>query len=156
MGIRYYGFALAADDVNSARADPNRFVHAAEHESIRHGWSDACLDKGWSVLQGLFGGLRWTMDGPSTRPAARLVAGDVYYTPEGTYLPHYGVLTPEEMTEIAADIELVTAADVDSYFDAERRDRRGDIRYTCDLLRQAQTFCREVVSRGQGAIYAIT
>lgn len=155
MGIRYYGFALAAKDVWAARADPHTYVHAAEAESLRRGWSDACVDKAWSYLQHLFGGRRWTLeDDPPPRPAYRLVAGNVQETGQG-YLPYYGVLTPAEMREIAPDIASVTEADVRRHCAESVALSHADVRWIAHALDQATTFSHDVVRRGQGAIYAI-
>lgn len=156
MGIRYYGWAISADEVIEAADDPWPVIRRADRRYHLPGWTNTDFDKAWPLMQGLLSP-HW----PETRPGYALLAGDVTY-PHGAlqgYEPHIGVLAPDRVPAVARDVGSVSPGDVRQYlaylcYDDQER-RRTDERYLTHYLAAARDFTADAAARGHGIIYQI-
>lgn len=157
MGIRYYGWAISANEVDEAADDPWQVIRRADQRHNLPGWTNTDFDKAWRLMQGLFSP-QW----PDTRPGYELVAGDVTY-PHGYlegYLPHIGVLAPTRVPVVARDVSSISPADVRGFcsslcYDDQQR-RQDDQEYLMYHLSAAQGFTADAAARGHGIIYVIS
>lgn len=155
MGIRYYGWAIHADEVTEAADHPRRVIRRADRRHYLPGWTNTSFDKAWHLMQRLF-----SPDWPRTRPGYELVAGDVTYPhdlAEG-YEPYIGVLSCDRLPAIARDVASVSTADVRlscaglCYDDRRRRD---DVGYLTHYVAAAKAFTADAAARGHGIVYMI-
>lgn len=156
MGIRYYGWAISADEVTEAADEPWQVIGRADQRHDRPGWTNTYLDKAWGLMQGLFAP-GWLQ----TRPGYELVAGDVTY-PNGSldgYEPHIGVLAGDRVPAVARDVSSVSPAELHTFCAGLRYDdqqRRQDAeKYLMHYLTAAQRFTADAAARGHGIIYLI-
>lgn len=157
MGVRYYAYPLAPELVARAMDDPRSFL---SDDPLADAWGLGrprraemlYLDKCWRQLQSLT-----SPPGGRPRPSHALVAGDVTYT-GGGWLPWIDVLTPSEVDDVARDLVLLDASDVEARFappgngTGEDRDERE---YVTHYLRAAQDFTAQMQQRGWGLVYLI-
>lgn len=157
MGIRYFAYPIAAEDYPAAREDPCPF-HGADPLADAWGLRDQrpemlYLDKCWRELQILLS----SPAGASTRPAARLVQGQVTHTDMG-WIPHEQALSPEAVSAIAADLATVDESDIRKTL---RRFNRPDdsedqeYEYVTQYLADAKEFATRLAREGLGLVYLI-
>ncbi|GAA1642199.1 DUF1877 domain-containing protein [Georgenia ruanii] len=157
MGIRYYAYPLAPDVVADAVDEPRSFL---SDDPLADAWglgrprrADMLyLDKCWRQLQRL----THPPDG-APRPAHALFAGNVTHTSEG-WMPWTAVLTPAAVDEVARDLALLDASDVDALLAPDGGGTAGaddERRYVNHFLHEAQTFTARLQPRGWGLVYLI-
>ena len=157
MGIRYYAYPLAPEFVDRAVDDPRPFI---SDDPLADAWGLGrprrpdmlYLDKCWGQLQRLT-----NLRGAAPRRAHALFTGNVTHTPEG-WIPWVGVLTPTDVDDVARDLALLDAGDVDALLarDGYGTDAAADERqYVNHHLREAQRFTAGMKQRGWGLVYLI-
>ncbi|GAA1805926.1 hypothetical protein [Agromyces neolithicus] len=150
MGIRYYAYPVAPNDIDDAKRNPDRYLGA---DPLMDAWGGTeprprmlYLDKCWSCLQGEFG-----IGTANERPAAELVRGEVRFVDLG-WFGFRRVLDAAEVAAIANDLELVlTEVDatwIDCPFD-------GATDYVRSYLTAARYFTQTLAERGEGLVYLI-
>ncbi len=149
MGIRYYAYPVSPREIAAARENPCRF-HG--DDPLMDAWGPAeerppmlYLDKCWPCLQRLF-----DLDGPTQRPAAELVRGDVTHVPTG-WIPYERVLGPAQVAAIADDLDAFLRGRTPT---ANCRFPDGGdcaTRWVTD----ARDFTRELEQAGYGLVYMI-
>lgn len=161
MGIRYYAWPLSASDVVAAREDPESFT---ADDPFCEAWFTAnegnCyLDKAWHGLQLV---LALSHNEEEDRPAEALVAGRVTFVETG-WIPHVGVLDPDELRLAAADLALVQI-DVPEPARSRRRsappqlipgNNLTDLDYLQHNLDELKSFTAALVAQGKGMVYLI-
>lgn len=161
MGIRYLAVSIDNDDYERIKAGPcvtcGSRPHPRDDDDYGYdeeGYSPPAtldLDKTWRYLQSVL----------RDRPSAALVEGHVTHTSRG-WISHQGLLSPQEVEEVAVDFSQVTALDVRNCltenahrgFGLDDRLER-DIEYVTHYLPAAQNFVREAASAGRGVMYYI-
>ena len=155
MGIRYFAQSVDQADFEHIKAGPCPTCGARPHPRDK-AYDDAepitvSLDKSWSYLQAAF-------ESTGHFAALQLVDGDVTHTHEG-WISFQGIVAPEFMPELAADLGSVTTDELRSLFitDGEWRDERSedDFDYASHYLAEALTFAKSVSSQGLGVVYYI-
>lgn len=155
MGIRYFAQSVDQADFEHVKAGPcptcGSRPHPRDSEPGDPEPFTVSLDKSWSYLQAVF-------ESTGHLAALQLVDGHVTHTYDG-WISHQGVIAPEFMPELAADLESVTAEEVRSLFieGGEWRDERseGDFDYASHYLAEALEFAKSVSSKGLGVVYYI-
>ena len=152
MGIRYFASAIRPTDVDTARSDPRCFQCKRYDdddwdptEPVDRGLD---LDKSWWELQLLF----------ESRPAHMLVEGRVTQSSNG-WIPHYGVLDPEQVRQVAEDLatideDVLVRAGVRGYDGVIARGS-SDFNYVMQYLNAAKEFTALLARDGLGLIYTI-
>jgi len=158
MGIRWYGWAVTADEAERARVDPWPVIRIADDRHDTPGWASAGFDKAWGPMQCLFSDPR--REGVfNPRPAYSLVAGNVHYLDSGEYRAHVGILSARQVREISDDLETVSRADVRGFCRCWISDERArpveEEEYLAQFIEEAKEFAADSASRGQCAIYII-
>ena len=156
MGIRYYAYPVAAEDIERARLDPWLYL---SDDPLSDAWGPAelrprmlYLDKCWRALQHLLGPRE---DRPA-RPSFALVEGQVTFAGNGGWYSWLRVIDPEQLTEIARDIVLVDEDDVRELFPAQPGEMQRDtVDYVAPYLADAQRFVTELAREGKGLVYTI-
>lgn len=157
MGIRYYAYPINAEDYPSAREDPGPF-HG--FDPLADAWGSRqnqpemlYLDKCWSELQLLLG----SPEGHATRPAARLVEGQVTHTAMG-WIPYKQALSPAEVKSIADDLATIGEFDIRRKLPTNNRPHGSEddeYRYVAQYLDEATKFTARLASEGRGLVYLI-
>jgi hypothetical protein len=159
MGIRYYAYPVEPEMIDLARKDPRAFVG---DDPLADAWGPLderppmlYLDKAWREFQLLLA----TPEHASPRPALSLVDGRVTHTGMG-WIPHFAVLSPEQVSAVSADLATVSEPDIRTMIAGGQRvfpqdGIEGEISYVFRYLRDAQTFCAELSEKGLGLAYMI-
>jgi len=157
MGIRYSAYPVQATDIELARREPRHFINdnpLVGFDGPYDEWFHLDLDKSWHYLQRLF---TWPHSSPAER-GLELVEGNVHYLNSGEYEPHFGVLDPDQVDQVARAIFWTDKVDVLAMLIAENRsgDRlRDDTAYVGHHLEAAKRFTARVAEAGHGLIYSI-
>lgn len=154
MGIRYYAYPVAAEDIENARADPRLYMAS---DPLADAWGPEelrpqmlYLDKCWSALQHLLG----PHDAQPPRVSLMLVDGSVTHTYDG-WIPWLSVLDPDQVSEVARDLVLVDADDVLAHFGTDETRSIDTADYVKQYLEEAQRFVTQLAHEGRGLIYMI-
>ena len=160
MGIRYYAYPVAPQNIDEASKNPEQFLSSdplvdawglepvgpneyAMHVNPRPRM--LYLDKCWSLMQ------RLTHQTAHPRPAYALVAGDVL--PDGFgWHPYVAALTPAEVADIANDLEAIADDELASFCETLEEDDADYLKYHFE---QAKAFTRELAQSGEGLVYTI-
>ncbi|MEZ0578327.1 DUF1877 family protein [Nocardioides sp. MH1] len=167
MGIRYYAYAVDADQADRALADPRAFIssdpladawgmkpHAAvsvaSFEQTVPERDMLYLDKAWRGLQVLTGP---RSGAGAARPAYRMFEGKVEMCGDG-WIPWYRALAPAQVHEVAQDL-----GDLQREVAAVGLRRIGasgvNLSYAVDYLDRATRFVRRLAADGRGMAYMI-
>lgn len=171
MGIRYYAYAFAADATERARAnpydvlgddpladawglEPHAVMSVATFEQTVPKRDMLYLDKAWAHLQAV---TRPPSAQLQARPAYRMFEGRVKMTECG-WEPWVRVLAPDEVADIALDLEGITEKEVDAIvrsFSTDGRDPDEDVAYAMEYLDKARAFVTGLARDGRGLVYTI-
>lgn len=169
MGIRYYAYAVDAEQTSAALADPRAFISS---DPFADAWGmephARCgvatmrqrtperdllyLDKAWPSMQAL---TRGASRSARPRPAHEMFEGWVIHDPDGYgWIPWVKALGPDDIPTIADDLERMSSSSARA-----RLRRRGvtvdEIDYVLPYLSLARTFVRGLVEDGRGMAYLI-
>jgi len=161
MGIRYYAWPLAPQHVDAARRQPRSFC---ADDPFGQAWfteneGNCYLDKAWRGLQLL---IEDSDPERIDRPAATLVAGQVTFVEYG-WVPHIGVLDPDQVRAAAADLQVVTENIPPEWRPRRRRSRArtgpGSLLleqdYINEYLEVLKEFTATLAEQGKAMIYLI-
>lgn len=113
------------------------------------------LDKCWHQLQELLG----PRPGRAARDAFQLVTGQVTHKTDG-WIPFAQVLGPEEVRQVAEDLEQVDeegvlAARIRGFHVEVVNDDPEELRYVMEYLNSAKEFLTALADDGLGLVYVI-
>lgn len=160
MGIRYYAYPVAPQNIDEVSKNPERFLSS---DPLADAWGlepvgpneyamdvnprprMLYLDKCWSLMQ------RLTHQSTQPRPAYALVAGDVI--PDGFgWRPHVAALTPAEVIQVADDLDALADDELAGFCESLEEDDADYLNYHFE---QARSFTRELAQSGEGLVYTI-
>lgn len=157
MGIRYYAYPINAEDYPRACENPCPF-HGSD--PLADAWGPRenqpemlYLDKCWRELQLLLG----SPAGQASRPAARLVEGQVTHTDMG-WIPYEQALSPAQVRSIAEDLATVGQSDIRRElptFIRPQISEDDEFENVAQYLAEATKFTARLASEGRGLVYLI-